>query len=302
MVKIEKMTYGGWPSCYRVTNDEVELIVTSDVGPRIMRYGFVGGRNFFKEYSETLGQSGESEWILRGGHRLWTAPESQPRTYAPDNDPVDIEIRGAELEAVQPVEPTTGIQKTILIRMAAEGTRVEIVHLLRNTLAWSIEFAPWSLTMMAQGGVGITGFPPRGKHPDVLPPTHPLVMWAFTDLTDPRLKLTRKYFSLRQDPANEVPNKLGHFNPQTWGAYLMGTELFVKKSKGISGLPYPDMGCSFEIFTRNDMLELETLGPLQTVAPGQQVEHIEHWSLHSDIVLKEYSDTELDGVAHLFQI
>src|SRR5690349_10985616 len=42
-VKIEKTEYGGWPNCYRISNGEVELIVTTDVGPRIMHYGFVGG-------------------------------------------------------------------------------------------------------------------------------------------------------------------------------------------------------------------------------------------------------------------
>jgi hypothetical protein len=44
-VKVEKTSYQGWQNCYRVTNGEVELIVTGDIGPRVMRYGFVGGRN-----------------------------------------------------------------------------------------------------------------------------------------------------------------------------------------------------------------------------------------------------------------
>ena len=38
--------------------------------------------------------------------------------------------------------------------------------------------------MMAQGGHGIHGFPPRGTHPEMLAPTNPLVMWAFTNLAD----------------------------------------------------------------------------------------------------------------------
>jgi hypothetical protein len=47
-VHIEKVSWGGWPNCYKISNGEVELIVTSDVGPRIMRYGFVGGQNLLK--------------------------------------------------------------------------------------------------------------------------------------------------------------------------------------------------------------------------------------------------------------
>ena len=49
---------GRWPNCYRIANGEVDLVVTSDIGPRIMRYGFVDGQNFFKNIEETMGQSG----------------------------------------------------------------------------------------------------------------------------------------------------------------------------------------------------------------------------------------------------
>jgi len=63
-VKVEKIEYKGWRNCYRVSNSEVELIVTSDVGPRVIRFGFVGGQNVFKEFPDQLGGNRE-EKILR---------------------------------------------------------------------------------------------------------------------------------------------------------------------------------------------------------------------------------------------
>ena len=63
----------------------------------------------------------------------------------------------------------------------------------------------------------------------MLAPTNPLVMWAFTSLNDPRWRLLAKYLVLRQDPDNSNPQKLGSFNQQTWGAYLLNGELFVKR-------------------------------------------------------------------------
>jgi hypothetical protein len=293
---IEKTPYQGWPNCYRVANGEVELIITSDIGPRIMRFGFVGGQNLFKEYAGEMGKSGEAKWQHRGGHRLWAAPEDARRTYAPDNSPVQIHIEGNTLTATQPVEADSGLEKQIAVQLDAAGTRATIVHRLKNMLPWPIELAPWALTMMTPGGMGITGFPPRGPHPQILPPTNPLVMWAFTDLSDPRWKVTRKYLMLKQDPQNKEPQKIGHFNPDTWGGYLLGTELFLKKSRAEPGRPFADFGCSFEIFSRHDILELETLGPLQTIAPGESVEHIETWSLHRGIEIAEFSDSELDRV------
>ena len=36
----EKVSYGGWPNCVRLNNGKVELIITTDVGPRVIRFGF----------------------------------------------------------------------------------------------------------------------------------------------------------------------------------------------------------------------------------------------------------------------
>src|SRR5258708_474588 len=150
--------------------------------------------------------------------------------------------------------------------------------------------------MMAPGGVGFSGFPPRGSHPECLAPTHPLVLWAFSDLSDPRWIFTRKYMVLRQDPLNPVPTKLGHFNPKTWGAYLLGDTLFLKRSQADPALPYPDLGCSYETFTNAETLELETLGPLTTLEPGGWCDHQEHWSLHRPVHLDAFTDDALDRV------
>lgn len=296
-VTIQKTSYAGWPNCYRITNGEVELIVTTDVGPRILRYGFVRGQNVFKEFQDQLGKSGEATWQARGGHRIWIAPELVPDTYALDNRPVKVTVKGPVLEVTGVVESETGLEKMIIVRLAATGSKVEIAHRIRNTAAKERRFAPWALTMMAQGGVGISGFPPRGTHPEVLAPTNPLVIWAFTDFTDKRWIFTKKYMILRQDPKNMgQPQKLGHFNQDTFGAYLLGSDLFAKRYTPDPSKTYPDFGCSFETFTNADFLELETLGALENVAPGASVSHTERWSLHKSVKLSSFTDAELDRV------
>src|SRR3954466_12144064 len=99
MVTIEPVKYGGWPNCFRVSNGEVELILTSDVGPRIMRFGFVGSQNLLKEFEGQMGRSGEPAWVPRGGHRLWIAPEDPVRSYAPDTQPVAVRVEDGTVEA-----------------------------------------------------------------------------------------------------------------------------------------------------------------------------------------------------------
>src|ERR1017187_7498212 len=104
-VQVEKIDYKGWPNSYRVGNGEVELVVTGDVGPRVIRFGFVGGQNLLKEYPEQLGKSGEGRFELRGGHRVWKAPEDAVATWAPDNFAVNGGTRSTGVFAREPVEP-----------------------------------------------------------------------------------------------------------------------------------------------------------------------------------------------------
>jgi hypothetical protein len=294
-VKVEKVEYKGWRNCYRISNGEVELIATSDVGPRVIRFGFVGGQNVFKEFTEQLGKSGEDKFQLRGGDRVWKAPEDPVATWAPDNVAVEISVTGNGLIARAPVEPLTHLRKEIEIRMAERGTDVTVVHRVSNESLFPLEYSAWALTMMAPGGVAISGFPPRGKHPANLEATNPLVMWAYTNLADKRWTFTKKYLALRQDPNNSDAQKLGMFNPHTWGAYVLNGEVFIKQAAGDAHASYPDFGCSFETFTNNEFLEMETLSPLKKVAPGETVEQKEHWSLHKNVRLKELTDAAIDA-------
>jgi hypothetical protein len=295
-VKVEKTEYKGWPNCYRVSNGEIELIVTGDVGPRIVRFGFVGGQNLFKEFADQLGRSGEEKFQLRGGDRVWKAPEDPVATWAPDNVAVAIQITPTGLIAREPIEPLTNLQKEIEVSVSPSGTQVTVSHRITNHSVFPLEFAPWALTMMAPGGTAVTGFPPRGKHPAHLEATNPLVMWAYTDLSDSRWKFTKKYLMLRQDPKNSEPQKLGLFNPDTWAAYILNGEAFVKRTSSDPAKTYPDFGCSFETFTNNDFLEMETLGPLTKVQPGRTVEQEEHWGLYRNLALSDWTDEELDRV------
>src|SRR5437868_8543770 len=229
-VKVEKTAYKGWKNCYRVSNGEVELIVTGDVGPRIIRFGFVGGQNLFKEFADQMGKTGEEKFQLRGGDRVWKAPEDPVATWAPDNLPVEIQVTSTGLIAREPVEPLTKLQKEIEVTMAPSGASVTVSHRITNRSLFPLEFAPWALTMMAQGGVAVSGFPPRGRHPINLEATNPLVMWAYTNLADPRWRFTKKYLTLRQDPNNGEAQKLGLFNLDTWAAYLLRDEVFIKRT------------------------------------------------------------------------
>ncbi|HEX6384520.1 MAG TPA: hypothetical protein VF177_07610 [Anaerolineae bacterium] len=282
-ISIGKINYEGWPNCYRLSNGLVELVVTTDVGPRVIRFGFAGGDNEFAEFPESLGKTGGETWQVYGGHRLWHAPEAVPRTYYPDNQPVSFEEHDGFTRLIQPTETTTGIQKEIDVRLAPDAASALVTHRLYNRNPWEVELAPWALSVMRPGGTAIIPLPPRGMHPQDLLPTSRIILWPYTDMSDPRWVWGNEYVMLRQDTSRPQPQKAGVMASDGWIAYANHGHLFVKTFAYVTGAAYPDLGCSVETFTNAEMLEVETLGPLTQLEPGTAVTHTETWHLFRDI-------------------
>jgi len=284
---IQEIPYAGWKRNLRIQGPTTELVITLDVGPRIIRYGFHNGRNVFVEMEGHLGGSGEKEWMIRGGHRFWTAPEGD-HSYELDNTPVTWKKIGeTAVEIIQPAGKF-GFQKTMRIELLANEL-VRITHLLTNASSAPLDVTPWSLSVMAPGGVALLPQPELDLHPSEFPdgravkpeeflPNREMILWPFTDLTDGRYAFSQNFLRVTYLP--EMPaTKLGLKLPTGWVAYQNDDVVFAKHFAYDPAQPYPDRGCNFEIFTNVQILELESLAPALPLAAGATREHVEHWTL-----------------------
>lgn len=278
---METESYLDLPNCYRLTNGAVDLVVATDVGPRILRYGFVGEANMLGEAPGAAKATELGDWKPWGGHRLWAAPESVPRTYHPDNDPVAFSGEGRTAWLMGAVERTTGLRKEVIVTLGESGTDVLVAHRITNLGLWPVELAPWAITIMAGGGTAVVPHEPYAPHGDErLLPVRNMALWSYSDLGDPRFSFGRKYTLVRCDPRAEAAVKVGISNTLGWLAYAREGTLFVKHFPYESGAVYPDRGCNAEIFTQGDYLELESLAALTRLESGGTVGHVERWSLH----------------------
>ena len=92
----EEVEYQSWKKAFLISNDTVQLIVLTEVGPRILFFGFRGDENEFHDSSTAPGDRVDREFKVYGGHRLWVSPEVA-RTYYPDNFPVQCGSRAVLL-------------------------------------------------------------------------------------------------------------------------------------------------------------------------------------------------------------
>ena len=278
MLKIENVRFRGWENNVRLSNGTVDIVVTGDVGPRILRCGFTGERNLMAEFKEQLGGSGEKEWMIRGGHRLWFAPEAKPDTYELDNKPVTIRRIEGGIRTIQEPGPLTGIQKRMDIRLAERKNEITLTHVLTNRGRKPRTLAPWALTVMAPGATCVLPLPRKIAHTDRLTHNQEWSIWGYTDFADGRWTLGSRYVLFRQD-RRRGPAKLGVAHREGWAACQIGEFALVKRFAWVEGAIYPDGGVNFETFSNERMLEVETLAPITTLKPGQSVTHTEVWKL-----------------------
>jgi hypothetical protein len=277
-VVIEKVNYKGWADSLRLTNGQIELVAPTAIGIRVIRFGFVGGENEFREIPDQVGKTGGRAWQIYGGHRLWHAPEANPRSYAPDNSPIQWALDGNTLLLTQPTEESTGIQKSVALTMDSEGTHVRVAHRLRNRGLWPVTLAPWSLSALEQGGRAVIPHYRRSPSGSLLP-NRALVLWPYSEMTDPRVTWGRRFILVTQDPGRRTAFKVGVTGFDGWTGYVRRGTLFLKRFTHQPAAVYADFGSSVEVYTNADFLELETLGPLGELKPGQTVEHVEDWYL-----------------------
>jgi len=293
----EKVNFGGWPNCLRLANGKIELIITTDVGPRIIKLGFTGGRNLMFVSPEDQGRTGGDQWRIYGGHRLWHAPEVMPRTYFPDNFPVKYSWDGKMLKLMQDKENTTGISKEIEITMDPGRDQIRILHRLVNHNLWDIEISAWAITALAPGGKAVLPHEPYIDPALHLLPSRPVVLWHYTEMKDPRWIWGNRYIQLLQDPVRRSEQKIGILNKQGWAAFILGEDVFIKSVSFDPEAQYPDYGSNNEIYTNGDLLEVETLGPVKKLAPGKSLKHTEKWKLAK--LTSEFKDNEESSIDSL---
>lgn len=291
-VTVEKVAYAGWKNNLRMSNGTIELIATLDVGPRIISLKLKGKKNVFKEYKGQMGKSGEKSWQIRGGHRVWTAPEDLTRTYALDNQPIKWKDLGnGTIRLIPPPDKPYGIQKELDVQMASKGSTVKITNRITNVGQKPTSLSVWALSVMAPGGMEVIPLAPYRPHPgppekagspeDYAPDQH-MVMWSYFRFGDPRWSFGKKYILLKQDE-KKGPTKIGLAHQRGWVGYLNQGTLFVKRFGYKKGKKYPDRGCNFETFTNEDMLEMELLSPLARLAPKRSIELTETWELYGNV-------------------
>ena len=277
-----------------LSNGVFNIIVTLDVGPRIMNFALCGGENILGEDIPEQEIVGDQKWNIYGGHRVWHSPEVFPRTYIPDNDPIDkYELVHDGIILYQKEEDWVHMQKVIEVHLLDD--RVKVINHIVNKGAWPIETSVWSITICSAGGKEVIPIVQRKANKTFLP-NKMYALWHYSRFDDPRVHLGQKYIILDIDPENKEEFKIGYPNEYGWGAYFNKELCFIKKYSHIQGSKYPDYGCSWETYTTFWGVELETLSPFTILEPQEKLTHINEWFLFDKVKAPGNDENEIEEI------
>lgn len=131
----------------RVSNEYLQLDVATAFGPRITGFSLPDGENRFAELGDlSIDLPDGRAYRLRGGHRLWAAPEVPATTYEPDDEPVSISETTDGIALTHGAGDTATIEQTLAVALRDE--KVVLSHTLTNRGEQAVEVAPWTITSL----------------------------------------------------------------------------------------------------------------------------------------------------------
>lgn len=270
-VSVKHISYHGWTECFHLSNSLVEAVVVPAIG-RIMHFGLIGeSESAFwqnREMDGLLPRADATKWANYGGDKCWPAPQSAwlqqtgrnwPPPPAFDAGPVQATVEGHAVVLASPIDPSFGVQMLRTVMLDPIHPRMSILTEFRKLQGPPVKLAIWTITQLADPEailVPVSASFPRGYQP-------------LLEAEPAALERQGRLLSFRRNSINF--NKIGSDSScVAWLGKNLALRIDAESGPGV----YPDGGCLIEVYTNPDpqkYVELETLGPLQILRPGDQI-------------------------------
>jgi hypothetical protein len=260
----------GWTDAIVLRNAVVEVVVVPSVG-RVMQFRFVGETDGpFWENDKLAGQPMPPEpWKVAhgsfGGDKTWPAPQSAwnwPPPVAFDaalftaHDGPDHSIT-----FTSPTDARSGLRAIRRITLDPTEPVMRIATTYEKISGEPVPVAAWVIAQLRDPVAIFVPVPPHSVFPAGYAPT-----WK-----QPAGTLRREGDWLRLTRSPTVSQKTG--NDGTDLIWAGDRQLLRLSIPRVTGATYTHGGCSVEVYTNSDpvpYVELETLGPVQTLRVGER--------------------------------
>lgn len=275
------VSYYGYDDCIRLRNDSVSVVLCPAAGGRVLEYSLRGqnvlylpagdeGWRYSADASSGPMTAGRfdigPEKVIRRGKILWMGPWTGEITGD----------RSARL--VSEFDAQSGARLIRDFQLHPTSSQLRCTQTMINESSEPISLCHWSRTFAVGGGIAVIPRTPRGRFPSGY------VMYqgghaVATKPEDPNIQVSDEAVVITAAP--QFP-KLGFDSHAGWLAYLAPTnQLFVKRFRTYPDRAYNELAAlTVSVwYPKQEMVELEPIGPAEDLQPGERASFTEEWWL-----------------------
>lgn len=278
---IKRITFEGLDAI-ELRTSALRLVAITARGPRLAFWSRPDGDNLLYW---APGKHRRGKWDMMGGHRLWaTRPgaDEAEETYATDNQPCEVETHARSFTLTGALDPVQRISRGFKVTLL-ESDCIAIDHFVRNEsdMLWSGGL--WALTCTVPA-----------KEARYLVPLGDGSSWDSATVVsfrtwggghggagfeDPQFQFTQDAFVVH--PSGRENKRMLRADAGIVALHAPAQQLvFAKQADYQPAGNYP-LGTNVALYVGPDnfMVEMETMGPVVTLKPGQVLAHRETWVL-----------------------
>lgn len=271
--------------CARLENDDIEMLVTLDYGPRIVSVSKNGSPNLI--YNTV-----DPEIHRNHGHKMRIALEKSTNAIYCDNSPVRYSLLQDGVSFVQTLTQPTQLELSMDVVFSSEIGSFMVVHSVLNRSLEDIRLSIYTETPYTDDGFV---FIPQSNIRETDRPGRVLTLWENCSWRDKRLFIGDQYITVHSDTDYSQRLKIGVNNTAGFCGFVKGKNALIKRYVHNRTALYPFQACSAFATSNEKYLSLQTNSPFYIIAEGEYARHIESWifteyegELHPD------NETELD--------
>lgn len=268
----------GYKQAIELTNEHVRVVLCPEVGGRVLEYSLDGENILYVSPEERAWKPGDNPPSSAG--RFDIGPElvipPRPVLWSGAWTGFITGDRSARLES-QP-DPLTGVKLTREFVLDQEGTHLECSQTIINVSDSVKEWCHWSRTFAVGKGICFIPVTTPSRFPN-----HYVMYEEGTLINmkpeDPNIRIRDGFIEILAAPRKP---KLGFDSFAGRIAYLAPNNLlFVKRFETDRKRVFNEAaGLTISVwYPQGDMIELEPIGPAETLSPGESATYTEHWTL-----------------------
>lgn len=281
--QVTPTNYHGYAHAWKLENGVIEAVVVPEIG-RLMHLSLKGGDNVLWTNQKLLGtrlDGTQTAWVNLGGDKSWPAPEAEwghytgDKTWFPprgfDGLPAAAYPTNHHLVLVSPLDAHFGIRVIREFELAPAQPVLTVRTRYEKVSGPPCRVGVWIITQLGDPEQIFIPLP-GASHA-----TQSCV--ALSRTLPPSLTLpTNGWLALRRDPRDSY--KIGTAASSL--IWVGATTVVRIDSPRLPQGEYPDRNSSAEVYTNGgelEYVELEMLGPLTQLAPGQTLSQTNTYNL-----------------------